>query len=198
VHFGARDYDPAVGRWTAKDPIRFGGGQSNLYVYVGDDPVDFIDPTGLCGTGGYSTAMPWWENQIINHPYRTWAVTTAALSAAVIGGAELLAGAAESDEMVTVTHFTDLRGAMQIEASGGLRAGTFVTLPSEVGGMSASEVENALEIGLGRGSFSTTFEVPASNLMTPFNGSLTSGEALQFQLVDSVSLSPGAFSATGL
>ena len=30
VRFGARDYDPETGRWTAKDPIRFGGGDWNL------------------------------------------------------------------------------------------------------------------------------------------------------------------------
>jgi RHS repeat-associated protein len=47
VHFGARDYDPTVGRWIAKDPILFRGGQPNVYVYVGDDPVDSLDPSGL-------------------------------------------------------------------------------------------------------------------------------------------------------
>ncbi|MDD9938190.1 MAG: hypothetical protein OXT09_31560 [Myxococcales bacterium] len=46
VRFGARDYDPVVGRWTAKDPILFDGGQENLYVYVGNDPVNGIDPSG--------------------------------------------------------------------------------------------------------------------------------------------------------
>jgi RHS repeat-associated protein len=35
VRFGARDHDPATGRWTAKDPIRFEGGQANVYVYLG-------------------------------------------------------------------------------------------------------------------------------------------------------------------
>jgi RHS repeat-associated protein len=47
VTLGARDYDPVVGRWTSKDPIRFGGGQSNLYVYLHNDPVNSIDPSGL-------------------------------------------------------------------------------------------------------------------------------------------------------
>lgn len=45
--FGARDYDPTIGRWVSKDPILFGGGQSNVYVYVGNDPVNRKDPTGL-------------------------------------------------------------------------------------------------------------------------------------------------------
>jgi RHS repeat-associated protein len=48
THFGARDYDAKTGRWTAKDPLLFGGGQTNVYVYVGDDPVNHIDPSGLC------------------------------------------------------------------------------------------------------------------------------------------------------
>jgi RHS repeat-associated protein len=44
-HMGARDYDPAVGRWTSKDPIRFAGG-TNLYVYCEGDPVNCIDTNG--------------------------------------------------------------------------------------------------------------------------------------------------------
>ena len=43
---GARDYNAATGRWTAKDPIGFAGGDPNLYRSVGNDPVNFIDPTG--------------------------------------------------------------------------------------------------------------------------------------------------------
>jgi RHS repeat-associated protein len=46
TRFGARDYDAEVGRWTAKDPIRFDGGL-NLYGYVASDPLNFIDPLGL-------------------------------------------------------------------------------------------------------------------------------------------------------
>jgi RHS repeat-associated protein len=49
VRFGARDYDPSVGHWTAKDPTQFAGGDSNLYGYVLNDPVNLLDPAGLEG-----------------------------------------------------------------------------------------------------------------------------------------------------
>lgn len=44
--FGARDYDSSIGRWLSKDPILFAGGDTNLYGYVIQDPVNFIDPNG--------------------------------------------------------------------------------------------------------------------------------------------------------
>jgi RHS repeat-associated protein len=49
VHFGARDYDPVTGRWISSDPIRFAGGDPNLYRYVGGDPTSGVDPSGFCG-----------------------------------------------------------------------------------------------------------------------------------------------------
>ena len=46
VRLGARDYDAETGRWTGKDPIGFGGGDANLHVYAGNDPVNRTDPHG--------------------------------------------------------------------------------------------------------------------------------------------------------
>jgi RHS repeat-associated protein len=57
IKFGARDYDPGVGRWTSKDPIGFGGGQPSLYDYVGGDPINFYDPNGLWRVGD---PLPQW------------------------------------------------------------------------------------------------------------------------------------------
>lgn len=47
VRFGARDYDPPSGRWTDSDPLRFSGGDANLYRYSGADPINFTDGSGL-------------------------------------------------------------------------------------------------------------------------------------------------------
>ena len=47
IRFGFRDYDPDVGRWSAKDPILFAGGDTDLYGYCLNDPVNLVDPWGL-------------------------------------------------------------------------------------------------------------------------------------------------------
>jgi RHS repeat-associated protein len=50
VRFGLRDLDTEVGRWTSSDPIGFAGGGTNLYEYVRNSPIQYVDPTGLCST----------------------------------------------------------------------------------------------------------------------------------------------------
>jgi RHS repeat-associated protein len=51
VRFGFRDYDPDIGRWTAKDPVRFATGNSDLFGYCWNDPVNTFDPSGLMDIG---------------------------------------------------------------------------------------------------------------------------------------------------
>jgi len=62
TRFGYRDYDAYTGKWTAKDPILFNGGDSNLYGYVLGDPVDFVDLNGLV-----SASIIWQNRPFIFH-----------------------------------------------------------------------------------------------------------------------------------
>jgi len=47
-YFGGRYYDPDAGRWLTPDPIGMADGL-NKYLYVHNDPVNLVDPEGLCG-----------------------------------------------------------------------------------------------------------------------------------------------------
>jgi RHS repeat-associated protein len=126
------------------------------------------------------------------------AVTTGAIAVgSVVVGSTASAGTAVS-ESTSVMHFTSDAGVAGITESGALRAGTYVTTPSEIpAGATSSQVESLLEIGPGKGSNSVTFETPSSNLVVPENGTTTSGGAQQFQLKEPVKVDPSKFKKTG-
>jgi RHS repeat-associated protein len=53
-YYRARYYSPRLQRFISEDPIRFAGGDINLYAYVGNSPVDSSDPSGLYSTEGHN------------------------------------------------------------------------------------------------------------------------------------------------
>lgn len=67
-----RYYDPEIGRFISEDPIGFAGGDVNLYSYVWNDPVNYIDPLGLYGWSDFMddwstladirAAQNYWQN----------------------------------------------------------------------------------------------------------------------------------------
>ncbi|MBI5885113.1 MAG: RHS repeat protein [Deltaproteobacteria bacterium] len=46
-YYRARYYDARTGRFISEDPIGFNGGDTNLYSYVGQNPVRYTDSIGL-------------------------------------------------------------------------------------------------------------------------------------------------------
>ena len=61
-----RYYDPDTGRYLSPDPIGLDGGM-NLYAYVGNDPVNFIDFEGLI----------WVTIEHDNHGIKNWSIIIA-------------------------------------------------------------------------------------------------------------------------
>jgi len=46
-YYRARYYHPTLGRFLSEDPIGIAGG-FNFYAYVGNSPISYADPSGLC------------------------------------------------------------------------------------------------------------------------------------------------------
>jgi RHS repeat-associated protein len=76
VHFGARDYDPETGRWISKEPLGFYG-DTSFFVYVYDDPVNWVDYTGTlpdwaedAGAATLATSIVGWSPAVA--PFAFW------------------------------------------------------------------------------------------------------------------------------
>jgi RHS repeat-associated protein len=58
-YYRSRYYSPTQQRFISEDPIELAGGDPNLYAYVFNRPLGYVDPLGLCGSGfgGFMNAM---------------------------------------------------------------------------------------------------------------------------------------------
>jgi RHS repeat-associated protein len=107
-YYGFRFYEPNLQRWVNQDPIGERGG-INLYAFVGNDPVNFVDPLGLLdyyySGGGLlqpSGPVPYlegdsWYEQLGSALYNTIPVAANALNKLAPGDIGTGVGAASAD-----------------------------------------------------------------------------------------------------
>lgn len=69
IEMSYRDYDPRQGRWMTKDPIRFGGGDTNLFGYVLSDPINTVDPGGEDPFDDFAKREDKRKNELAKHAW---------------------------------------------------------------------------------------------------------------------------------
>jgi RHS repeat-associated protein len=84
-YYRARAYSPAWGRFLQPDQIGYAGG-SNLYAYVGNDPLNNVDPTG-----DFAQITQNGNNIVINFPAQF--IGSGATPAAIAAYSQRIAGA---------------------------------------------------------------------------------------------------------
>jgi uncharacterized protein RhaS with RHS repeats len=78
-------YDPTTGRWLMEDPIDFDAGDANLFRYVGNNPTNATDPSGLDDDLDYAKSE-------VRDPFLRCSPLAFELSAAFMRGARLVIG----------------------------------------------------------------------------------------------------------
>ena len=111
VRFGARDYNPEIGRWTAKDPIGFDGGQSNFYEYCLNDPVNYVDLEGLQKISKYTMS-------ILNYINAGRLVSQSAIKLVIAAGAAETGIGAPAATVMAGSGLWNLQSAMAAERRG--------------------------------------------------------------------------------
>jgi RHS repeat-associated protein len=105
----ARWYDPLTARWLTEDPLGLAGGDTNLYRFVGNNPANQTDPSGLfvpgesillaaagavVGAGGYVIGNGIYS-AITGEDHFSWGGLAGAAAGGAVAG--LVAGAVAGD-----------------------------------------------------------------------------------------------------
>jgi len=84
-YFRARWYDPVGGRFLSNDPIGISGGL-NQFVFCGNNPVNFRDPSGLLYDALESAATSGYQRGGISGTGQAWGACAASAVLDAIGG----------------------------------------------------------------------------------------------------------------
>ncbi len=113
-YYRARYYDPETGRFINKDPLGFFGGNSNLYAYVRNSPVNINDPTGL--------------NFVVTLPPSAAELALRMIQLGV--RPELVSGGLEATMSIAQVNAYEFTAAEIAAAGGGSSAGGFLSVPT--------------------------------------------------------------------
>ncbi len=127
VRLGARDYDPELGRWPNKDPIRFGGNATNLFEYSFGDPINLTDFNGMTSLEMFEQVAAGSINYAARHGRLLFnAMRVGRVTAQTVSWTILRAGTTSAVESASTTAATTVgAGAL---TTGAVAAGTVASV----------------------------------------------------------------------
>jgi RHS repeat-associated protein len=151
MYYRARYYDQKIGRFITADPIGLMGG-INFYVYVGNNPINLVDPTGLinCLLVDLSIGGAYYAGAAVGctlylcktcEGWKSIKVCYLCLCAGMDGGVGISFGACVAKSIESLPGF-----GLLVEGSAGYFSGQFTTNFSSSGCLAGG-------VGLGAGGY---------------------------------------------